>query len=55
MSEAGTDIEQPVENKFGKEWKKLEPPVVGVVGAIDDIGEDVEENRIGLSAKQLHS
>lgn len=55
MSEAGIGVENLEGNKFGKEWNKLEPPVVGVVGAIDDSGEDAEENRIGLSAKQLHN
>lgn len=55
MSEAGIGTEQLGGNKFGKECKKLDSPVVGVVGAIDDSGEDAEENRIGLSAKQLHN
>lgn len=40
-------------NRFGKEWSKLDSPIVGTVGAIDDNGTDAGENRIGLSAMQL--
>lgn len=47
----GSEYVKP--NRFGKEWGKLDSPIAGTVGAIDDSGDDAEENRIGLSAMQL--
>ncbi|MDO8583068.1 MAG: hypothetical protein Q7R51_00885 [bacterium] len=40
-------------SKFGSEWGEQKLPVVGIVGAIDDVGDDAQEQRIGLSAMQL--